>query len=123
MLSRCLEFQSLVRIPARFTRLIQEAVMANKVQGLPKFGEYWHYSLKANGQRIHGWTREIDRVTTKDVLNIRNRVGGTSNCIDANGTYTPAATVGSGICALTRHVGSNTKTQNASSAGSWTSPP
>ncbi len=42
--------------------------MANKIQGLQKVGEYWHYSLKANGQRIHGSTRARDLATAKLVL-------------------------------------------------------
>jgi len=42
--------------------------MAGKIQGLNKIGEYWHYSLKANGQRIHGSTRARDLMTAKLVL-------------------------------------------------------
>jgi integrase/recombinase XerC len=42
--------------------------MATKVQGLNKVGEYWHYSLRANGQRIHGSTRARDLATAKLVL-------------------------------------------------------
>lgn len=57
----------------RFTRLIQEAVMANKVQGLQKVGEYWHYSLKVNGQRIHGSTRARDLATAKLVLDEKRK--------------------------------------------------
>lgn len=42
--------------------------MATKVQGLSKVGEYWHYSLKVNGQRFHGSTRAKDLATAKLVF-------------------------------------------------------
>ena len=56
-------------------------------------------------------------------IKILLRVGGTGNGMDAGGTYTPTATVGSGNCALTCHVGGNSKTHSAGNDGNWTSAP
>jgi integrase/recombinase XerC len=42
--------------------------MANNQPGLKKVGEYWHYSLKVNGQRVHGSTRAKDLATAKKIL-------------------------------------------------------
>ena len=42
--------------------------MGTKTQGLNKVGEYWHYTLRANGQRIHGSTRAKDLATARTVL-------------------------------------------------------
>lgn len=42
--------------------------MATKVQGLCKVGEFWHYSLKINGQRLHGSTKARDLATAKLVM-------------------------------------------------------
>jgi len=47
--------------------------MATKVQGLSKVGEFWHYSLKINGQRFHGSTRAKDLATAKLVLEDRRK--------------------------------------------------
>lgn len=47
--------------------------MANKVPGLSKVGEYWHYSLKVNGERLHGSTKAKDLATAKLVLEERRK--------------------------------------------------
>jgi predicted CxxxxCH...CXXCH cytochrome family protein len=62
---------------------------------------------------------------SRDTIKIVLRVGGAGNGMDAGGTYTPSATVGSGTCALTCHVGGNNKTHGPAPGNdsSWTSTP
>lgn len=47
--------------------------MATPTPGLIKVGPYWHYALKANGQRIHGSTRAKDLPTARKVLEEKRR--------------------------------------------------
>ena len=42
--------------------------MATGHQGLKKEGRFWHYSLKVNGQRVHGSTRATDLPTARAIL-------------------------------------------------------
>ena len=42
--------------------------MATGHSGLKRVGKFWHYSLKVNGQRVHGSTRATDLVTARAVL-------------------------------------------------------
>lgn len=42
--------------------------MATRHQGLKKVGRFWHYSLKVNGQRVHGSTRATDLPTARAVM-------------------------------------------------------
>lgn len=42
--------------------------MATGHQGLKKVGRFWHYSLKVNGQRVHGSTRATDLPTARAVM-------------------------------------------------------
>jgi hypothetical protein len=42
--------------------------MAIGHQGLKRVGRFWHYSLKVNGQRVHGSTRATDLPTARAVL-------------------------------------------------------
>ena len=36
--------------------------------GLKKIGRYWHFSLKVNGERLHGSTRSTDLNTARIIL-------------------------------------------------------
>ena len=54
--------------------------MATHHQGLTKVGEYWHYSLSINGQRLHGSTRAKDLPTAKRVLEDRRREAVLNQC-------------------------------------------
>jgi len=47
--------------------------MARKQSGLRKIGAYWHYSLKANGERVHGSTRAKDLPSARKVLEERRK--------------------------------------------------
>ncbi len=47
--------------------------MAGSHPGLQKIGRYWHYSLKINGERIHGSTRSSDLTTARMVLEEKRR--------------------------------------------------
>jgi len=47
--------------------------MATKAQGLSKVGEFWHYSLTVNGQRVHGSTKAKDLATAKLVIEDRRK--------------------------------------------------
>ncbi len=47
--------------------------MVSNHPGLKKVGEYWHFSLKINGQRLHGSTRAKDLTTAKKVLEERRK--------------------------------------------------
>jgi len=47
--------------------------MANNHPGLKRIGDYWHFSLKVNGQRLHGSTRAKDLHTAKLVLEERRK--------------------------------------------------
>lgn len=42
--------------------------MATSHPGLQRVGRYWHYSLKVNGQRIHGSTKATDLPTARAIL-------------------------------------------------------
>ena len=42
--------------------------MATAHPGLKRIGRFWHYSLKVNGQRVHGSTRATDIATARTVL-------------------------------------------------------
>ena len=54
--------------------------MAIHHQGLKKVGEFWHYSLSINGQRLHGSTRAKDLPTAKRVLEDRRREAVLNQC-------------------------------------------
>ena len=47
--------------------------MASKHSGLTKVGEFWHYSLQINGNRIHGSTKAKDLPTARRVLDAKRR--------------------------------------------------
>lgn len=47
--------------------------MATGHPGLKKVGRFWHYSLKVNGQRVHGSTRATDLTTARGVLEERRK--------------------------------------------------
>ncbi len=47
--------------------------MALPHPGLQLKGRYWHYSLKVNGQRLHGSTRCTDLGTARKVLEHKRR--------------------------------------------------
>ena len=47
--------------------------MGTKYPGLRKVGEFWHYSLKVNGQRAHGSTKAKDFGTAKKVIDERRK--------------------------------------------------
>lgn len=47
--------------------------MATQHPGLKRIGEYWHFSLKVNGQRLHGSTRAKDLATAKRVMEERRK--------------------------------------------------
>ncbi len=47
--------------------------MAKRMSGLTKVGDYWHYSLKVNGQRRHGSTRARDIETARQVMEEKRR--------------------------------------------------
>lgn len=47
--------------------------MAGNHPGLKKVGPYWHFTLKVNGQRLHGSTRATDLATAKKVLEEKRR--------------------------------------------------
>jgi integrase len=47
--------------------------MANNHPGLKRIGDFWHFSLKVNGQRLHGSTRAKDLPTAKLVLEERRK--------------------------------------------------
>ncbi|MBI1751376.1 MAG: hypothetical protein HY014_07600 [Acidobacteria bacterium] len=47
--------------------------MATQHPGLKRIGEYWHFSLKINGQRLHGSTRAKDLATAKRVMEERRK--------------------------------------------------
>jgi integrase len=47
--------------------------MANKHPGLSKVGDFWHYSLKINGARLHGSTKATDLPTARRVLEEKRR--------------------------------------------------
>ena len=47
--------------------------MAIQHAGLKKVGEYWHYALTINGQRLHGSTRSKDLATAKKILEERRK--------------------------------------------------
>jgi hypothetical protein len=54
--------------------------MAMQHQGLKKVGEYWHFELKVNGQRLHGSTRAKDLPTAKRVLEERRKEAILNQC-------------------------------------------
>jgi len=47
--------------------------MASNHSGLSKVGEFWHYSLKVNGERLHGSTKAKDLPTARRVLEEKRR--------------------------------------------------
>lgn len=47
--------------------------MANKHPGLSKVGDFWHFSLKVNGERLHGSTKAKDLPTARRVLEGKRR--------------------------------------------------
>lgn len=47
--------------------------MAMQHPGLKRIRDYWHFSLKLNGQRVHGSTRAKDLPTAKRVLEKHRR--------------------------------------------------
>jgi len=47
--------------------------MAGSHQGLKKVGRFWHYSLKVNGERLHGSTRSTDLNTARGILEEKRR--------------------------------------------------
>lgn len=54
--------------------------MATQHPGLKKVGDYWHFELRINGQRLHGSTRAKDVTTAKRILEERRKEALLTQC-------------------------------------------